>query len=1193
MRKALLTFALLLCASQAHATVYTVKAAGGGNYTTVQACATVAVAGDTCTIYAGTYSETVTPANNGTSASPITFSTNPGDTVTVTEWSLNSGSTYLVIEGTSANNMLVPSGIIWADHITHNIFQYVTTTGGGCWGGSGWYTSSTPTSYNQFLNSTIDNCGGTPAGPAIELEGDHNLFDGITCTYAQACITYSGEFNVIRNNTFGPTSAAVLGTQHSQPIENSVSCGTDIAGGSQHTLIENNYSAQWRGGNSHALLLMTDSSPTGGCGSTQNIIRLNQGMASGSYSIQSQDSNQNYYYNNSWSNTQLDNGAKDYEDFTFDPSAPNVRAINNIFSNMTNVTSTSWCIYADATPVENHNLCYNLGGPGTWNGPTTATGNTYAASDIFNSDPLFTNGLTDLHLASGSPAIGAGGPLTTAVGAGTASTALTVGDAGFFSAIAGMPGNYSADWIRIGTSTTVQIASINYATNVITLASPETWANGASIYLYKDSSGNVVLPSGNPNLGAFPAVTPLSTSNPLLSSYIPSMDTNCSHSQYASNIWVTDWDAKVLQNTGTNPGSSCTLLIYGTQNEFVDFQVHFTDPGTGTTGLNVVVSNFVQSAPNSATINCATLGQCVNYREGYINVNTHPTNNQLDSAVPGGTNQNTFYSGGPLGYYPDILIPAVDPYWGQTTNAWPFTVAAGKNQSAWIDVLIPATALSGYYLGSVEVQSGCPSACVTLATMPITIAVWQWPSNGSMPSTATLKTEETGFGYNVGCVQMYDPTGRTVNCGAYPGAGGVSDTANTLIWLDGQMLMKDHRYSSGGVDNYYIGSTTTYNGYVGPIMNGTCLHGGSYCPLLSGSKNTTKEITDLSPSSGIWSTFQSNFDTQGWGSAGTPPLYDYLQDEPHTSGDFTTVYNNGSTRHGYLTPAIAELVTTDIYLSQGSASAANTMSTTICGSTSCVLNQIDWLVTAINVFEPLPTLGTLQPTSAYNAWLTGSNPAGTQRHWFAYQACTDAGTCSNGTVGPAGLGVAYATYPNYDIDGKPAANRAMEWLTYLHGQTGELYYGADVCQNYAYYTTCDPSGTYVNGWTSLYSFGNWGDGTLIYFGSNEAGSYNYMGSGVTTPIYLPSIRLKLMRDGVQDYEYLYKLNALGYGTFVNTQLSSWVTNSYNFETSGAGLRSARLALGNQLHAITFPAFAPAPVRSGLLLANYRKPKDKR
>ena len=496
MRKALLL--LLLAAPVVRAANYTVKAGGGGTYTTVQACATAAVAGDTCTIYAGTYSETVTPANNGSAGNVITFNTNPGDTVTVTEWSLSSGSTYLIIEGTLSNPMEVPSGITWADHITHDIFEYISTTGGGCWGGSGWYSSSTPTSYNQFLNSTINGCGGTPAGPGIELEGDHNLFDGITCSYAQACITYSGEFNVIRNSTFGPTSAAVLSGQHSQPIENSVSCPNDIPGGSQHTLIEENTSAQWRGGNSHALLLMTDSSPTFGCGSTQNIIRFNAGMESGSYSIQSQDSNQNYYYNNSWSNTQLDNGAKDHEDFTLDPSSPNVRAINNIFSNMTNVSSTSWCIYADATPVEGHNLCYNLGGPGTWNGPTTASSNTYSGTDIFNSDPLYTNGATDLHLQGGSPALNAGGSLTTAVGSGSTSTALTVADAGFFSWGFGI---VNADWIRIGASTAVQISSINYSTNVITLASPASWSNNDPVYLYKNSNGTSVLNAASPNIG--------------------------------------------------------------------------------------------------------------------------------------------------------------------------------------------------------------------------------------------------------------------------------------------------------------------------------------------------------------------------------------------------------------------------------------------------------------------------------------------------------------------------------------------------------------------------------------------------------------------------------------------------------------------------------------------------------------------
>src|ERR1019366_2483473 len=101
----------------------------------------------------------------------------------------------------------------------------------------------------------------------------------------------------------------------------------------------------------------------------------------------------------------------------------------------------------------------------------------------------------------------------------------------------------------------------------------------------------------------------------------------------------------------------------------------------------------------------------------------------------------------------------------------------------------------------------------------VVIAVWQWPSAGSMPATATLKTEETGFGYNVGCVQMYDPIGKTVNCGPYPGGGGTSDGANTVILLDGDLLMKDHRYSSGAYENVFpeTGSFATYTSTVGPI----------------------------------------------------------------------------------------------------------------------------------------------------------------------------------------------------------------------------------------------------------------------------------------------------------------------------------------------------------------------------------------
>ena len=133
----------------------------------------------------------------------------------------------------------------------------------------------------------------------------------------------------------------------------------------------------------------------------------------------------------------------------------------------------------------------------------TASGNPkFANPDI--SDPTSTT-LPDLTLQSSSPAIDGGTYLTQANGSGKSSTTLKVDDALYFqdgtwgSSLA----NMSADYIAIGTvSNTVQISSINYTTNTITLASAKTWADDAKIWLYKKSDGTVVLNGVAPDYGA-------------------------------------------------------------------------------------------------------------------------------------------------------------------------------------------------------------------------------------------------------------------------------------------------------------------------------------------------------------------------------------------------------------------------------------------------------------------------------------------------------------------------------------------------------------------------------------------------------------------------------------------------------------------------------------------------------------------
>ena len=69
-------------------------------FLTIQKCATIAVAGDTCQIGAGIYRETVTPAHSGTATAPINFAAASGAKVTVdgtdavSGWSLDSGHIY-------------------------------------------------------------------------------------------------------------------------------------------------------------------------------------------------------------------------------------------------------------------------------------------------------------------------------------------------------------------------------------------------------------------------------------------------------------------------------------------------------------------------------------------------------------------------------------------------------------------------------------------------------------------------------------------------------------------------------------------------------------------------------------------------------------------------------------------------------------------------------------------------------------------------------------------------------------------------------------------------------------------------------------------------------------------------------------------------------------------------------------------
>jgi hypothetical protein len=154
-----------------------------------------------------------------------------------------------------------------------------------------------------------------------------------------------------------------------------------------------------------------------------------------------------------------------------------------------------------------------------------------------------------------------------------------------------------------------------------------------------------------------------------------------------------------------------------------------------------------------------------------------------------------------------------------------------------------------------------------------------------------------------------------------------------------------------------------------------------------------------------------------------------------------------------------------------------------------------------------------------------------ERLWW-YQACMSHG-CNL-------VGGAYFTgWPSYVVDAPPMSHRIMEWLTYRYRMGGELYY--DTVEAYA--SGKDP-------WKDQLLFGGNGDGTLFYPGRARA-------LGGTRDFPVESIRLELIREGLEDYEYL-KLYAKVAGDKAAEALATSIAGkTYSWEHDAGRLYAAR------------------------------------
>jgi hypothetical protein len=447
-----LTLFSLLIAAPTFAATLTVP----GSYNTIQACANAAQPGDVCLVSDGTYNETVRVARSGSSGSPITFRGQSGKPRVTGGFDL-SGRSYVIVDGFELNGSV--------------------TCGSGC-------------SFIQVLNNAFEGTSRSIQMHADDVIVSDNTFNNMS----NDAVRQFGRRWVIRNNkVYDEVDSQNVHMDFWQSwCDPNSSSGTAAS----FALIENNEFVNVSGGNVHFTLINV----TASCNHpTTNIIhRYNKVRNIGSLAIYV-DNNEaapggrdNPIYNNTFVDLSMGNLASWHDYCCIMNASASSPGINNLFfdaADRTNVSGFAW----GSGGTQSYNLYYNSGGSMAFSGLAS---NEVGA--VKNLNPLL-NG--DFSLQSGSPAVDKGGPLTRVASSdGGSGTTLVVNEAEFF-----QPGWGGAlpDTIAVGSvSNVVQIRSINYGSNTITLASSISRRSGDPVYLYRDSDGTDVLRGSAPDIGA-------------------------------------------------------------------------------------------------------------------------------------------------------------------------------------------------------------------------------------------------------------------------------------------------------------------------------------------------------------------------------------------------------------------------------------------------------------------------------------------------------------------------------------------------------------------------------------------------------------------------------------------------------------------------------------------------------------------
>ena len=139
-------------------------------------------------------------------------------------------------------------------------------------------------------------------------------------------------------------------------------------------------------------------------------------------------------------------------------------------------------------------------------------------------------------------------------------------------------------------------------------------------------------------------------------------------------------------------------------------------------------------------------------------------------------------------------------------------------------------------------------------------------------------------------------------------------------------------------------------------------------------------------------------------------------------------------------------------------------------------------------------------------------------------------------------------FSNHFVDNQGMYLRIWPWLTRRYNFNGLLYW-----------ETVDLYGEVDDPWTDQYQpqFLCNGDGTLFYPGVPAK-------IGGTHDIPVSSMRMKELREGMEDYEYFAILDGMGLSDFVQAEVESRAWKSYQWEHDPGGIEESRHRLAEMI-----------------------------